>query len=235
MNITGRFWEFETIVFDLDGTLVDTLPDLTSSLNLALRETGLAAVSKELVRASLSGGLEESAAQAIRHLGADSRLLNPLVDAYRRHYSLALALESAPYPGVRAVLSKLQAHETKLAVCTNKQQSQAVAILQTLELLPFFEIVVGADTCDYRKPHPAPLLFALDQMRSFRFLSLMVGDSPVDTTCAQAAGVDCLFFEGGYGQLSDDAPRPTCRLLSFEALLTGSPAHDRASEPVALA
>ena len=196
------FWDRSARVFDLDGTLVDTLPDLSRTLNAALADLGLPGVATEVVRRSLHGGLEASVDSALQTLQAPVALRELLLSRYQAHYDTAPAQHSRPYPGVPELLERLRSRGDTLAVCTNKPQALAQRLLGCLGLASSFRVVVGADTCGQRKPHPAPLLHALDALGATPQQAVLVGDSAVDLACAEAAGVDCLLFAGGYGDVS---------------------------------
>lgn len=211
------FWSRAVRVFDLDGTLVDTLPDLTRALNAALADLGLPRVDAGLVRASLHGGLEGSVEAALVAAGAPVALSPLLLDRYGLQYDAMLTEQSRPYPGVPELLERLRDRGDRLAVCTNKQEPQALRLLGRLGLAAFFTSVVGADTCGQRKPHPAPLLHAVEALGGSSAQALLVGDSLVDLHCARAAGIDCLLFGGGYGNGTEEA---TQRFSSYAELLT---------------
>jgi phosphoglycolate phosphatase len=217
MNAAALFWSRRWRVFDLDGTLVDTLPDLAGALNQALRESRLPAVPAPLVRASLHAGLEGSVAAALVYLNAPAEMRGLVLARYRRHYDLGLALRSAPYPGVARLLAAVAARREPMAICTNKPQRQAEALLSALGLNHHFAVVVGADTCSERKPHPLPLLHALRRLGGPPEEALFVGDSEVDAACAAAAGVPHLWFAGGYGVVDAHARR--AHIDAFDALL----------------
>jgi phosphoglycolate phosphatase len=219
----ARLWHRSVIVFDLDGTLVDTLPDLHGALNAALASLELPPIPPELVRHSLHDGLEGSARAAGRALGLDIARIDALIDAYRRHYEAEPVRRSAAYPGVQAVLARLLARGRRLGVCTNKAASQAREVLRALGLLDAFDIVVGADSCAHRKPDPRPLLLAIDALDGRPADALLVGDSPVDTACARAAEVDCLIHAGGYGAAAADSTAGARHFASFEMLLSLDP------------
>jgi phosphoglycolate phosphatase len=211
------FWSRRVRVFDLDGTLVDTLPDLAGALNQALHASGLAAVPAALVRASLHGGLEATVAAALSCLGVTTELHGPVLARYRRHYDAGLALRSAPYEAVPELLARIAERGEPMAVCTNKPQRQAEELLSAVGLRQYFARVVGADTCSERKPHPAPLRHTLQGLNAPPAEALFVGDSEVDAQCAAAAGVAHLWFGKGYG-----APPPgavACRFDAYRSLL----------------
>ncbi len=205
MTAAELFGSSEAIVFDLDGTLVDTLPDLTATLNQALLELGLGKVDTTLVRLSLHGGFEESARAALAVLGHSDELMEGLVNAYAHHYWRAPALHSRPYPGVRELLTRQQGRGVRMAVCTNKTEALAGRLLDVLDLRRHFVAVVGADTCSRRKPDPEPLWHAINCLQTSRERAIFVGDSRVDVDCAKAAQVRCLYFRGGYGSGSAES------------------------------
>lgn len=216
------FWARPVRVFDLDGTLVDTLPDLTSALNQALSDLGLPPVPAAVVRHSLHGGIEGSVDAALQALSAPAALRELLLSRYQLHYERRPAQLSQAFPGVHEVLRRLRARGERLAVCTNKKQALAQRVLGSLGLAPYFSVVVGADTCSQRKPHPAPLLHALGVLGASRSQSLLVGDSTVDLACADAAEVDCLIFGGGYGDVpSERRFDHWAHLLEHELQATG--------------
>lgn len=208
-----------TIVFDLDGTLVDTLPDLTRALNDALSELGAPPVPASLVRQSLHGGLEASAAEAMRYLSLDPQVAAPLTLAYTRHYAGVPVRDSHPYPGVPQLLARLARDGTRLAVCTNKPLAQAEAVLAATGLGDFFPVVVGADCCASRKPDPEPVRHVLARLGSTAQDALMVGDSLADVRSAYGAGVACLLHAAGYGEVPCTEPGVTERFVSFRELL----------------
>jgi phosphoglycolate phosphatase len=195
------------VVFDLDGTLVDTLPDLVDGLQQALRRHGLALVDAGLVRESLHLGLEGTVDAAVKALGVANHWRDTLFESYcealeRRGDGCARC-----FPGVEAVLHELSDRGAPLAVCTNKPAWPARRLLARLGLLGHFQEIVGADTCAFRKPHPEPLRWAMHQLGAEAETTLLIGDSAIDLACAQAVGVGCLIFEGGYGGTFDGGRR----------------------------
>lgn len=207
------------IVFDLDGTLVDTLPDLVVALNAALAELGAPAVPPIVVRTTLHGGLEASAAGALRYLDLPESMAGPLALAYERHYARAPARRSGPYEGVPALLSRLARDGVRIGVCTNKRSAQAEQVLEATGLLSKVSTVVGADACPHRKPDPAPLRLALSTLGVATSEAAFVGDSIVDVQTARAAQVDCVLHIAGYGVVGSDEPGVTARFGRYTTLL----------------
>lgn len=195
----AELFEKPVQVFDLDGTLIDTIVDLTVALNLALYEQRLPPIDRELVRASLHGGIEASARAALVAANAPEVDFAPLLEAYRRHYRAISGKFSRVYRGVPSVLARLRSRGARLAICSNKAEAEARALLARKGLARYFEVVVGADTCGLRKPAPEPLLMAISRLQGRPESSLFTGDSHIDIDCASAAGVDFALFDGGYG------------------------------------
>lgn len=187
------------IVFDLDGTLVDTLPDLTGALDDALAALDLPPVHPDVVMASLHGGLAGTAAAAAEALSLDEARAHALCVAYETAYAATPALRALPFPGVLDCLHALREAGCALGVCTNKSQSDADGVLRALRLDFAFDIVVGARRGFPLKPDPAPLLHAIAMLGAHPRESVLVGDSVVDARCAHAAGAGFAHFSGGYG------------------------------------
>lgn len=216
------FWRSKTRVFDLDGTLIDTLPDLHEALNLALQDLALPAVDRGVVQASLHEGLEGSARAALLKLRAPVDWHPKLLGRYELHYEQVSGTYAKPYPGVHALLARLVQIGERPAVCTNKSEARAIELLARLGLVDAFVTVVGADTCSHRKPHPEPLQHALTVLQGEPEASVLIGDSFLDVQCASAAQVPCIFFASGYGSL-ESASQHLVRFTDYRELLDHEP------------
>lgn len=194
------------VVFDLDGTLVDTLPDLTAALNRALAELGLQEIDIDLVAGSLHDGLEGSVDAALTRQAADPALRGELRRRYEEQYTLDVSRGSRAFPDVEEVLARLRRRGTALAVCTNKSQQLSEQLLADLGLSQYFEAVIGAARHRLRKPAPQPLWEALQRLGARPAEAVLVGDSWVDVDCAGAAGAGCLIHASGYGRITVAAP-----------------------------
>ncbi|MBE7218522.1 MAG: phosphoglycolate phosphatase [Caulobacteraceae bacterium] len=189
-----------TLVFDLDGTLVDTAPDLIGALNTVLGEEKLApvplAAARHLVgqggRALLRRGFADSGREV--DPADEDRLFQRFLDAYREH----IADESRPYPGVTEALEALSVAGARLAVCTNKPGAYARLLLDALGLAERFAAVVGADETPARKPDTRHLLHAIAGAGGDPTLALMVGDSLPDVAAARGAGAPVVLVSFGY-------------------------------------
>lgn len=196
LNLVGAA---RAVVFDLDGTLVDTLDDLWHSLNIALDQHDLPPVPREAVLANIHLGLEGTARAALSGAGAQDSLIEMVVDAYQCIYRNKGHAGSRLYPGVRGFLESCAMHGLAMAVCTNKATDDARELLSVLKIAEFFDIVTGIDACGFAKPHPAPLFLTLERLGCPLERAVFIGDSVVDARCAAAAGVPFLLHESGYG------------------------------------
>ena len=190
-----------TIVFDLDGTLVDTAPDLIGALNVVLAERGLphvpAAAARHLVGQGGRVLLRRGFADAGSELPAQEA--DALFDRFLEAYGARIAEESRPYPGVVAALDALAASGARLAVCTNKPGAYARLLLDELRLSsPLRRRSGGADDVAHRKPDPRHILDTLARAGGDRDCALMVGDSSADAEAARGASVPVVLVSFGY-------------------------------------
>ena len=194
------------IVFDLDGTLIDSAPDLTQALNRVLGEHGVPPVSVESVRHMVGEGsvtlIERSLAATGRRF--DAARPETLRQSFLDHYADCMTDSTVPNDGVVAVLERLSAAGRRLAVCTNKPAGMSEVILERLGLARFFDAVLGGDSLAVAKPHPAPLLAAIERAGGGVDAAVMVGDSHTDVATARAARVAVVVVSFGYTPI---APR----------------------------
>jgi len=189
-----------TIAFDLDGTLVDTAPDLVGSLNAILAEEALPPLPFDEVRLMVGRGaralLERGFAAAGAPMGADRA--PSLVDRFIAVYLDRIAHESAPFPGVAETLAGLKGAGAKLVVCTNKLTNLSDALLEATDLLPFFDAVIGADLAPAAKPDGRHVATAIAAVGGDPSRAVMVGDSVNDALGARNAGVPSVLVSFGY-------------------------------------
>jgi phosphoglycolate phosphatase len=188
------------IVFDLDGTLVDTAPDLIGALNAVLEEEGLPAVPADSARRLVGRGAATMFQRsfALAQAPWEDARETALIERFVEVYFTRLTRESRTFPGVEAALDALQAQGARFAVCTNKRTDLSIALLEALGLARRFEAIVGADLAPRKKPDPSHLLAALDAAAGRPERALMVGDSEADIGAAKAAGVRSLAVSFGY-------------------------------------
>lgn len=184
------------LVFDLDGTLIDSAPDIHATANAVLAAEGLAGFDLATVRGFIGHGVPHLVDCLLRAHGISdpARAARMIADLNVR-YEDAVAL-TRPYPHVAAVLSALKEDGYRLAVCTNKPAAPARAVLAHLDLAGYFDLVLGGDSGLPRKPDPAPLLEVLRRMGGGE--AAYIGDSEVDAATAEAAGLPFFLFTEGY-------------------------------------
>ena len=192
------------IAFDLDGTLVDTAPDLVRALNAAIRPHGLDPVPLADVRMMVGRGARALIERAFQRAGRDlaEHETDDALAAFLESYAKGIAELSRPFPGVIAALDALGAAGARLSVCTNKPGWLARPLLAALELDHRFERVVGPEDATAKKPDPAHLIAAWGGVPSdfADGFAVLVGDSEPDALAAKAAGGVCMIFQGGYSE-----------------------------------
>lgn len=192
------------VVFDLDGTLIDSRRDLTDATNAMLVEHGAAPLQEDEVARMVGEGAAVLVRRALAAAGLPPEMPGAL-ERFLEHYDARLTVHTRPYDGVPETLSALRARDLRLAVLTNKPGRAATAILDALELSPWLSRVVGGDTPAGRKPDPAGLLGVIASEGASPASTWLVGDSPVDLETARRAGTGICLARYGFGFLFDDA------------------------------
>jgi phosphoglycolate phosphatase len=187
-------------VFDLDGTLADTIYDLVATLNVVLASEGLPALSLEAGRSMVGAGAR---ALLERGLGAAGQEVTParldeLHRAFMVHYAENLCVDTRLFPGVVEALDRLEVAGFRLAVCTNKYESHSVGVLECLGIAGRFAAIAGRDSFPYFKPDPRHLTLTLERAGGSAARAVMVGDSRTDIATAQAAGIPVVAVSFGY-------------------------------------
>ena len=191
---------YRVLLCDLDGTLVDSVPDLRRALNKLLCELKLPAQSLEAVKGMVGNGVAKLVERGLAAAGQpqDPDSLGEEVERFLQHYNAGLVIDTRPYPGAEPVLRALKADGWRLAVCTNKPEEPSRQILATLGLLDLFEAVAGGDSFAVRKPDPGHPLGILDRMGAAPGEAIMLGDSRADGEAARAAGLPSILVRFGY-------------------------------------
>ncbi|MDO6387891.1 MULTISPECIES: phosphoglycolate phosphatase [unclassified Uliginosibacterium] len=190
------------IFFDLDGTLVDSVPDLAEAARRMLRDLGEATRTDAEVATYVGKGIPTMVERALtmgRNPVAPERLAEA-VALFMRHYEDTNGLLTRAYPGVVETLPVLKARGLKLGVVTNKAEAFIAPLLDELGLGGFFDVLIGGDTLAQKKPEPEPLWHACEQLGVSREAALMVGDSGNDALCARRAGIPVLLMTYGYNE-----------------------------------
>lgn len=188
---------YQLVVFDLDGTLVDSASDIAESVNRTLEEWSLPRVEEAVIRGWIGEGARRLLQQALEHSGSTLEV-DAVFPSLEVHYGDCLLLDPRVYDGVRETLDDLRGKGVSLAVCTNKPQRFIRPLLQALALDGCFECIVGGDTLPERKPNALPLLHVVDHFGLQPVQCLMVGDSETDVLTAQAAQVPMALVTYGY-------------------------------------
>ena len=194
------------VTIDLDGTLLDTIPDLAIAANMMLAEIGHAALEVELIRSFVGKGLAnlvERTVTASMDGVADPALLERAMPIYTRCYTEVNGRHTTIYPGVREGLERLREARFPLACVTNKSAQFTLPLLESIGLAGYFRHVVSGDTLPTKKPHPAPLLHACKALEVEPREMLMIGDSINDTQAARAAGCPVFCVTYGYNEGHD--------------------------------
>ncbi|MDL2357013.1 MAG: phosphoglycolate phosphatase [Pseudomonadota bacterium] len=208
------------VLVDLDGTMVDTAPDLAEAVNAMLAELGCAPMTAAAVGAFIGHGAPRLVARVLAAAGLAASVGQADAEAlFYRHYARTNGRYGAPYAGVRAGLAALGAAGYRLACVTNKPIAFAEALLESTGLRRHFAAVVGGDSIAAMKPSPQPLLHACALLGVDPLHALMVGDSAVDAAAAHAAGMPVWLVSYGYpGQADAGALRDARQIDSLEQL-----------------
>jgi len=189
-----------TLVFDLDGTLIDTAPDLIRATNHVLASHGIEPLAPERLRPEISFGARHMIAAGLQHRGIaySEDELNRMFGSFIDYYETNIAVESRPFDGLQEALEACVEAGARLAVCTNKRESLSRQLLGELGLLGLFSALAGRDTFPVFKPHPDHLLGTIRLANGDPARAVMVGDSEVDIATAKAAHIPVIGVTFGY-------------------------------------
>jgi len=209
-----------TIVFDLDGTLVDTAPDLVATLNAVFVREGLSAMPFDRVRATIGHGARSMIERGLAAQAQDfeTQDIDRLYAAFIEHYAAHIADRSQPFPGVEAALDELSARGYRFAVCTNKLEALSRRLLDALGLTTRFASVCGQDTFGVQKPNPEMLRQTIRKARGSVERAIMVGDSATDIATARAADIPIIAVDFGYTETPISTLMPDRIISDFLSL-----------------
>ena len=194
-----------TILFDLDGTLINTAPDLMNAHNHVMKKFGYSTKSLDEIRNLVGKGaavligrsLWGSAKKEFAKI-TDQKIKKDMVNEFINYYSKNIAEESKPIKGVIEFLNWAKSEKISMGVCTNKQEHLAIDLLKKLKIYHFFEYVSGGNTFQYCKPDPRHLTSVIEILDGDVKKSLMIGDSETDANAAKDAGIPIILLEDGY-------------------------------------
>ena len=189
------------LVFDLDGTLVDSAPDLHAALNQMLRERGRPALPLPQVKRMIGDGVPALVARALVASGADPADAAGALPRFLELYEPNATRLSRPYPKVLETLTSLRQRGYRTSICTNKPQRATIAVVEGLGLGELFDGIAGGDRFPVRKPDPGHLLGLIGELGGGTEASAMIGDSENDAAVARAAGVPLVLMRYGYARV----------------------------------
>ena len=194
-----------TILFDLDGTLVDTAPDLMAAHNHVMKKFGYSTRSVDEIRNLVGKGASVLIGRSIWGSAkkefsriTDEKIKNEMVKEFISFYGKNIVKDSKLIKGVLELLKWAKSKNISMGVCTNKQEHLAIDLLKKIEIYDFFEYVAGGNTFEYCKPDPRHLTSIIEIMNGDIKKSLMVGDSENDADAAKSAGIPMILVEDGY-------------------------------------
>ena len=200
-----------TILFDLDGTLVDTAPDLMGAHNHVMKKYGFPTKSTEEIRNLVGQGAGALIGRSIWgqakkefHSVTDREIKDKMVKEFVSFYGNNIINESTLINGVKEFLKWCKEKNISMAVCTNKQERLAIDLLKKIGIYDYFEYVAGSDTLDYCKPDPRHITSIIEILGGDINKSLMIGDSETDANAAKAATVPVILLENGYTEKNTD-------------------------------
>ena len=200
------------LVFDLDGTLVDSVPDLRAALNEMLRERGRPPLSSSEVKRMVGDGAPALVARALAASGAHHDRAGDALSRFLEIYEANAVRLSRPYPDVRETLVSLRRRGYRAAVCTNKPQRATMAVIEGLGFLPLFDAIAGGDRFSVKKPDSGHLLGLINELGASVTATAMIGDNENDAAVARAAGVPLVLMRYGYARVPPES-------LAADALL----------------
>lgn len=204
MNI-ARLAQRDLILFDLDGTLVDSAFDLYRAMNISLGVLELPSVSELQVRTWIGKGTSLFCESVLKHV---TGVLDPaqhqlLLNTFLKIYNADPCVDTRPFNGILTFLAWAKQHQKTLICVTNKPEIPARKILDELDMSHYFADVIGGDRFEVRKPDPKPLLHCVETFNSSIEKTLMIGDSSNDVEAARRAGIDCIVVSYGYNHGED--------------------------------
>jgi phosphoglycolate phosphatase len=191
------------LVFDLDGTLVETAPDLVATLNVILERAGAAPIPYETARVMVGGGAKVMIERGLAYSGAPAvtpTQMEEMFDAFLAHYEAHIADRSEIYPGVVAALDRFAAAGWHFAICTNKMEHASILLLQKLGIGQRFRAICGKNTFPFSKPNGAALIMTIARAGGSPQRTVMVGDSHTDIATARNAKIPVVAVDFGYSE-----------------------------------
>lgn len=212
----------KTLIFDLDGTLIDTAPDLLDSLNHSLDIAGVDQADPSRLRGFVGHGARVmiERAFAAQNKPLSDSLLDELFGVFLKHYAGNMPGKSLPFDGVLDTISRFQEAGYVLAICTNKLESLAIRLIEALQMNQHFAVITGADTFAFRKPDPRHLTETIRLAGGDPKRSVLIGDSATDIKTGLAARVPVVAVDFGYSDKHVETYGPTRIISHFDEMTT---------------
>lgn len=209
-----------TLVFDLDGTLVDSLPDLVAATNHALSDLSLPTLPAETLRKAVGFGARRMILDGLAQTGLalPEPEIDRLLTRFLAYYEPNIARETRPFEGAVAALEGFRAEGARLAVCTNKRLALAEHLLKELAIDRLFDAVAGRDSFEVYKPHPDHIRGAVRMAGGDLKSAIMIGDTGIDIAAARAAGIPVVGCTFGYAEGPIEALRPDAVISHYSEL-----------------
>lgn len=211
-----------TIVFDLDGTLIDTAPDILGTLDDILTREGIPLLPHDEAIAFIGIGsraMLERALVKAGHVSTSERVDNLFAD-FHAHYATRLAVNSRPFPGAVKALFALQEQGHRLAICTNKMERHSLSLIEQIGLAHFFNAICGRDTFEFCKPDGRHISATVQRAGGKASHAIMIGDTITDFNAARNAGVPSIGVRFGYSETPIDSLGATEIIENFDELLS---------------
>ena len=196
-------FRIQGIIFDLDGTLVDSRQDLATAINAMRAEYGRPALGLDVVTSHVGDGARTLVARCLAGTAIDP---DDALPRFKRHYALHLFDVTTCYPGVREMLEACAAAHVRCAVVTNKPEAATREILRRASIAPHFAPVFGGDSLEWHKPDPRIMHAVLDQWGIGAAEAVVVGDHDTDIAAAHGAGMKAVFLKSGFGRIREEQP-----------------------------
>jgi phosphoglycolate phosphatase len=213
--------QHRTVIFDLDGTLVESAPDLADATAHVMANRNLPAPAEADIRKYVGGGARKMLHRAFEAAGLheDQFDMKSALAEFLEFYGKNLAVRTRPFPGVLKALDQLQVRGERLGICTNKYEDFSAVLLRKLDLAKYFGAVLGGDSLDVRKPDGGHILGVIERLKTDPAHAIMVGDTEVDVKAARNAGIPVIAVSFGYSPVPADKLGADLVIDKFDALL----------------
>jgi len=194
--------QLKALIFDLDGTLMDSAPDLRQAINLTLQDAGRKPLPLDEIKSLTGDGMLPMLSRAFAATGpsiTEKEAYNHF-QVFINHYRTLKPDPSQFYPHTVETLQWYRDHDIKIGLCTNKQETATHRLLKDLDIHSYFAFIAGGDTFPVHKPHPGHVLGVIEKLKISANSCVMIGDSTNDIRAAQAAGIPCIAVTHGYGE-----------------------------------